>query len=259
MKKRAVFERESSVETPEDASSSRASAIAAANRRSGEFSSTFKSRLSTFEASESAASASVTTAPAPVAQSAPKASPDPQFKTKLATFHRAASGELDAAKREPVAVTGDHDDRPDFKAKLAAFRQVEETMKPKATPAGSERPVPPAKPVVERFGRREAAEKKSDEPIYANSSVALGLREAPGDAESSDCTEDEGIRSLSPHGTPSPTSPSGAGPVDEPVHERPQASGAFSSFRSFGQQPLPSPPRYRFPVVISYTFLDIDL
>ena len=29
----------------------------------------------------------------------------------------------------------------------------------------------------------------------------------PAEADDSDCTEDEGIRSLSPHGTPSPSSP----------------------------------------------------
>lgn len=83
-----------------------------------------------------------------------------------------------------------------------------------------------------------------DEPIYANSSVSLSRAFPNADqldrlAESSDCscTEDEGIRSLSPHGTPSPTSPTRAHPDEQSI----DGQQAFASFRAF-QQPLPPCP-----------------
>lgn len=80
-------------------------------------------------------------------------------------------------------------------------------------------PPPPPPPVVEE--EEEEEEELPEEPIYANTAGGVGLDPVEEElayqpatldhpkepSESSDCTEDEGIRSLSPHGTPSPTSP----------------------------------------------------
>lgn len=67
---------------------------------------------------------------------------DLQFKNKLATFHRAASETDDEAKNKaPVAVTSEEGEKPDFKAKLAAFRQVEKAAAEPVKPAPKPKPV----------------------------------------------------------------------------------------------------------------------
>ena len=168
MKKRAIFEREASTEQ-EDPTNSRASALAAANRRSGEFSSTFKSRLSTFESAETASSSGVTSAQ----PAASKVTPDPQFKTKLATFHRTASAD-EVKKTTPVVVTTDVEEKPDFKARLAAFRQVEETMKATPEPVKpAPKPKPPGlrqeqhKPIVPVTKQQPEPDKNATQVIHS--------------------------------------------------------------------------------------------
>lgn len=55
----------------------------------------------------------------------------------------------------------------------------------------------------------------------------------PAEADDSDCTEDEGIRSLSPHGTPSPSSPT----LPEPLPE----STALSELATLPESPSVKP------------------
>lgn len=97
----------------------------AVSRRSGEFSSTFKNRLSTFEVEDK------TPEPTPVAKVTPDR--DPQFKNKLANFKVADPAPV-TAPPPPVNVVAEEDAKPDFKAKLAAFRQVEASAVATATP-----------------------------------------------------------------------------------------------------------------------------
>ena len=222
MKRRSVFEREESTSREE-------SLAAAQQRRSGEFSSTFKTRLSTFEIVDNSTS---TTAPPPPVKV------NTTFKNKIASFQ--AEPQPPEIKPPPTTVVQesgnnqdiDQGERLDFKAKLAAFRQVEAQAEPL--------PPPPPPPVVKMAAKpapvvrtvtapvRQPPVVAAAEPIYANSSIAaaqqqqnnlepfLVPRPSAADPES-DCTEDEGIRSLSPHGTPSPTSPT------EPAESLPQA------------------------------------
>lgn len=230
MKRRAVFEREEATEA----------AQLLANRRSSEKSSTFKTRLSNFQVVENSTAA-------PVKVTADR---DPHFKNKLASFQVTSERSSPAAPEvkpslvpvttpeSPNGGTEEEAERLDFKAKLAAFRQVEAQA---TTPLSVEPPVkmaaPPkpepikAKPSVNvRTVTPVHQPNPSTEPIYANSSVAaqqqqqlapyLVPRPSAADPES-DCTEDEGIRSLSPHGTPSPTSPTRVEP--DPTIPQPQS------------------------------------
>jgi hypothetical protein len=252
VKRRSVFQ--GSTTTTQEVVAIDKASITAANRRSGEFSSTFKNRLSTFELTEAAAAKADTVA------SRVTPDRDPHFKNKLATFHKVGETTASTSHVLPPSTTdADENNKPDFKAKLAAFRQVEEKASAKLTPAPPPPPaaakfnkpmIPANKPVIPVAVKpppsilrtttpataaavpQKAVESiQNPEPIYANSSVAMagssssghqrvvvtvdaqsssysGPPVGVGDAESySDCTEDEGIRSLSPHGTPSPTSP----------------------------------------------------
>ena len=227
------------------------SSLRSLQRRSGEFSSTFKTRLSTFEMADP-------TAPEerkPVERSAtPERVEATGFKNKLAAFQSVEATKSNSERRNsaPVNVAPEsNEEQMNFKAKLAAFRQAEV---PKPTPAAA--PAPQArrqsldvkeKPALEASGTNtpaEAAPVKQvkpalparnpllirTEPIYANSAMQRDPVDAPPavpepiasprthkpiasapqsrpNNEESDCTEDEGIRSLSPHETQSPTSP----------------------------------------------------
>lgn len=252
VKRRSVFER--------DGSSAEQDKVNAANRRSGEFSSTFKNRLSTFEMTESSGGSRV---------AAPQPDRDPNFKNKLANFHKVAASQEPEVKAV-VEVVQEAEEKPNFKAKLAAFRQVEvaaskpEPVKPALTAKPKivqETPVLPtipkvkpavtaAKPVVPAVKPAPSVRQaqQAPEPIYANSSVAMASsRSTPpaivayspvhhpsADAESSDCTEDEGIRSLSPHGTPSPTSPTrteAPEPLPPPLPSHPPVGYSPYSFQ----------------------------
>ncbi|XP_046450293.1 uncharacterized protein LOC124198484 isoform X3 [Daphnia pulex] len=298
VKRRSVFERDHFTTAPDVDKAS----ITAANRRSGEFSSTFKNRLSTFESTEAAAAAAVKT-DAVVAPPPSRVTPDrdPHFKNKLANFHKveetAATAPASHALPPPPAEADEtHTNKPNFKAKLAAFRQVEEKAKSAPPPpttttmaavkmnnkpaVAANKPVIPAvKPPsilrtaqVPQQQKAKSIEPIQPEPIYANSSVAMagssssstsghqrvvvdaqpsypssGPPAGAGDAESySDCTEDEGIRSLSPHGTPSPTSPTPNGmeppePLPPPLPSHPPIGYSPYSFQNQQQQREPEP------------------
>lgn len=280
MKRRSVFERENVSTQDIDKAS-----ITAANRRSGEFSSTFKNRLSTFESAEAAAAKTDAVA-APPSRVTPDR--DPHFKNKLATFHKVEETAVAPASHAlPPPAEADENNKPNFKAKLAAFRQVEEKAKTAPPPAAkinkpaisANKPVIPvavkppsilrAAPVPQQQQKAKSVEPIQPEPIYANSSVAMagssasstsghqrvvvtvdaqppypssGPPAGAGDAESySDCTEDEGIRSLSPHGTPSPTSPTPNGmeppePLPPPLPSHPPIGYSPYSFQNQQQQ-----------------------
>lgn len=269
VKRRSVFESSTSNEASDKAN------MNAANRRSGEFSSTFKNRLSTFELTEATnlAVARVTTTP----------HRDAHFKNKLATFHKVGETTIAPSTSNTLATvqTTEAQDKPNFQAKLAAFRQVEvktlakpavKMNKPAITAtkpviAVSMKPVirtlaPPAlpthPPVLLETPKTVQVAAIQMEPIYANSSVAMAGSSsghqrmdaqyssmdhqhfgAAGDVESySDCTEDEGIRSLSPHGTPSPTSPTpnGMEPLPPPLPSHPPVGYSPYSFQQQQQR-----------------------
>ena len=86
-------------------------------RKSGDFSSTFKNRLSTFEGADSNASA------------APRVTPerDLEFRNKLATFHQPAEAAKPEAAKAEAIVEAAEEEQLNFQAKLAAFRQVEKS------------------------------------------------------------------------------------------------------------------------------------
>lgn len=280
VKRRSVFQ--GSTTTTQEVVAIDKASITAANRRSGEFSSTFKNRLSTFESTEAAAAKADTVA------SRVTPDRDPHFKNKLATFHKVGETTASTSHVLPPSTTdADENNKPDFKAKLAAFRQVEEKASAKLTPAPPPPPaatkfnkpmIPANKPVIPvavkpppsilrtttpatAVAVPQKAVESIPEPIYANSSVAMagssssghqrvvvtvdaqsssysGPPVGVGDAESySDCTEDEGIRSLSPHGTPSPTSPTPNGmeppePLPPPLPSHPPIGYSPYSFQN---------------------------
>ena len=67
---------------------------------------------------------------------------------------------------------------------------------------------------------------------YSGQPIVVGYTESY-----SDCTEDEGIRSLSPHGTPSPTSPTPNGmeppePLPPPLPSHPPIGYSPYSFQN---------------------------
>ena len=229
MKRRSLFEREEATSQETEA------ARLLANRRSSEKSSTFKTRLSNFQVVENSTAAPVKVTP----------DRDPHFKNKLASFQVTAESTPAAPEGKPPSIPEspngggqeEEGERLDFKAKLAAFRQVEaQATAPPSEPPTIKMAAPPkpepikAKPSVSVRTVTPVHQPTTAEPIYANSSVAaqqqqqlapyLVPRPSAADPES-DCTEDEGIRSLSPHGTPSPTSPTRVEP--DPAIPQPES------------------------------------
>ena len=268
--------------TPAPESSVTTSAVrSAANRRSGEFSSVFKNRLSTFE----------NPAPPPEEE---QTTPAEQLNDK-------------GAERADGHVV---EEQVDFKAKLAAFRLAEKAVTPAvvaSTPAASStagaarpalKPAPnPNKPVAAKRNPPPSvtpltlAPAEPQEPIYANADVCrpvvatqaaaaaaatphlkepkpspridapptpptplLLLQQASSPSRhfedaSDDCTEDEGIRSLSPHGTQSPTSPLIPAAPAESNADQTDCRSAFSNCIHHHQQPGDFPPASALPPI----------